>query len=69
MSKRLSDATTKKVIILVLLLLLLMPFFSAEYWIEPPSSLDYATRYFKVVSEVEKSMEQDINKTLQFVID
>jgi len=41
-SKRLSDKTTKTVIIIVLLLLFIMPLFSADYYFDPPSSMDMA---------------------------
>ena len=44
-SKRLSDLTTKRVIIIVLLLLFIMPLFSADYFFDPPTSIDYAIKH------------------------
>ena len=46
-----SDITTKKVIIIVLLLLFLMPLFSADYFFDPPTSIDYMAKHLKVMSE------------------
>jgi hypothetical protein len=50
-SKRLSDLTTKRVIIIVLLLLFIMPLFSADYFFDPPTSIDYAVKHLQIMSE------------------
>jgi hypothetical protein len=54
-SKRLSDLTTKRVIIIVLLLLLVMPLFSADYYFDPPKTMDFSLTLLKDISEVDRS--------------
>ena len=51
LSKKVSDITTQKVIIIVLLLLFLMPLFSADYFFDPPTSIDYMAKHLQVMSE------------------
>ncbi len=50
-SKKLSDLTTKRVIIIVLLLLFIMPLFSADYFFDPPKSVELSTKILKDMSE------------------
>jgi len=45
-----------------------MPLFSADYYFDGSAGLDFATRYFKDVAEVPSSQLEDINNTLNFVI-
>lgn len=51
-SKRLSDLTTKRVIVIVLLLLLIMPLFSADYYYDPPKTLDFSITLLVDMCEV-----------------
>lgn len=46
----LSDLTTKRVISIVLLLLFIMPLFSANYYFDPPSTIDFAVKSLLHVS-------------------
>jgi uncharacterized RDD family membrane protein YckC len=57
-SKRLSDLTTKRVIIIVLLLLLIMPLFSADYYFDPPKTMDFSLTLMRDMLYINSTKEQ-----------
>lgn len=68
-SKKLSDLTTKRVIIIVLLLLFIMPLFSADYFFDPPKSVEFACRIMKDITESSKSSHADIGNLMRSIVD
>ena len=63
-----SDLTTKRVIIIVLLLLFIMPLFSADYFYDPPTSIDYAIKHMQIFSEKSIASKDNITKIYNTII-